>query len=102
MSSYNPYDEIKEYKVGDSKTLKIGVIGDTQLISLSYDNKEYLQFSKNFKKILEILKENKIDVLIIDGDITNCSYQEAYDNFLTQFNSVYGDLKNENAPPTNY
>ena len=50
MSVYNPYDEIKEYKVGDSKTLKIGVIGDTQLISLSYDNKEYLQFSKNFKK----------------------------------------------------
>ena len=50
MNSYNPYDEMKEYKVGDSKTLRIGVIGDTQLISLSYDNKEYLQFSKNFKK----------------------------------------------------
>ena len=101
MSSYKPYDKIKEYKLGDSQPLRIGVIGDTQLISLSHDNKEYLQFSKNFKKTLEILKENKIDVLIIDGDITNCGYQEAYDNFLTQFNSVYGDLKNENVPILN-
>ena len=98
MSAYNPYDEIKEYKVGDSKTLKIGVIGDTQLISLSTNNKYYIQYTKNFKKALEILKEKKINVLIIDGDITNCGYKEAYDNFLTQLNSVYGDIKNENVP----
>ena len=96
MSAYNPYDEIKEYKVGDSKTLKIGVIGDTQLISSSEKNKAYLQYSKNFKRTLEILKDYKIDVLIIDGDIANCGYPEAYDNFLSQFNSVYGDIKNIN------
>ena len=101
MSAYNPYDEIKEYKVGDSKTLKIGVIGDTQLISLSTNNKDYIQYTKNFKKALEILKEIKINVLIIDGDINNCGYPEAYDNFLTQFNSVYGDIKNENVPILN-
>ena len=101
MSAYNPYDEIKEYKVGDLKTLKIGVIGDTQLISLSTNNKDYIQYTKNFKKALEILKENGVDVLIIDGDITNCGYPEAYDNFLTQFNSVYGDIKNENVPILN-
>ena len=98
MSAYNPYDEIKVYKVGDSKTLKIGVIGDTQLISLSTNNKDYIQYTKNFKKALEILKEKKINVLIIDGDNTNCGYKEAYDNFLTQLNSVYGDIKNENVP----
>ena len=102
MSAYNPYDEIiKEYKVGDSKTLKIGVIGDTQLISLSTNNKDYIQYTKNFKKALEILKEKKINVLIIDGDNTNCGYKEAYDNFLTQLNSVYGDIKNENVPILN-
>ena len=101
MSSYNPYDEVKEYKVGDSKTLKIGVIGDTQLISSSEKNKAYLQYSKNFKRTLEIFKDNKIDVLIIDGDIANCGYPEAYDNFLSQFNSVYGDIKNENTPILN-
>ena len=101
MSAYNPYDEIKEYKVGDLKTLKIGVIGDTQLISLSTNNKNYIQYTKNFKKALEILKENGVDVLIIDGDMTNCGYPEAYDNFLTQFNSVYGDIKNENVPILN-
>ena len=99
MSSNNPDDEIQVCTV-DSKTLKIGVIGDTQLISLSTENEFYIKFSKNFKKTLEILKENKIDVLIIDGDITNAGYPEAYDNFLTQFNSVYGD-KNENAPILN-
>ena len=56
---------------------------------------------KNFKKALEILKENKINVLIIDGDITNVGYPEAYDNFLTQFNSVYGDVKKEDVPILN-
>ena len=29
-------------------------------------------------------------VLIIDGDITNVGDPICYDNFLTQFNSVYG------------
>jgi len=101
MDDYNPYDEIKEYTIGDSKTLKIGVIGDTQLISLSDSNKFYLQFSQNFKKSLEILKEKKINVLIIDGDITNVGYIEGYDNFLAQFNSVYGDEKKENIPILN-
>ena len=45
MNDYNPYDEVKEYTVGDSKTLKIGVIGDTQLISLSEKNEFYKQFT---------------------------------------------------------
>ena len=29
MKDYNPYDEIQKYTIGDSKTLKIGIIGDT-------------------------------------------------------------------------
>ena len=101
MKDYNPYDEIQKYIIGDSKTLKIGIIGDTQLISLSYPNELYLQYSKNFKKSIKILKENKINVLIIDGDITNVGYAEGYDNFLTQFNSVYGDERKENIPILN-
>ena len=95
LLGYDPYDEIKEYTVGNSKTLKIGIIGDTQLISLSHHDKFYKQFTENIKKTLKILKEKKINVLIIDGDITNCGYSEAYDNFLTQFNSVYGDEKKQ-------
>ena len=101
MDDYNPYDEIKEYTIGDSKTLKIGVIGDTQLISLSDSNKFYLQFSQNFKKSLEILKEKKINVLIIDGDITNVGDTLCYDNALNQFKSVYGNEKKENIPILN-
>ena len=101
MSLYNPYSEIKEYIIGDSKTLKIGIIGDTQLIDLSTNNAFYLKFQQNFKKSLEILKENKINVLIIDGDITNIGLPECYDNFLTQFNSVYGNEKKENIPILN-
>ena len=46
-----------------------------------------------FKKSLEILKEQKINVLIIDGDIVNVGYQLGYDNYLKQFNSVYGNEK---------
>ena len=42
MDDYSPYDEIKEYTIGDSKTLKIGVIGDTQLLPLSCKSQRYL------------------------------------------------------------
>ena len=101
MTDYNPYDEIKEYSIGDTKTLKIGVIGDTQLLSLSFKNVLYSQFTQNFKKSLEVLKEKKINVLIIDGDITNAGFPEAYDNYLQQFNSVFGNEKKENIPILN-
>ena len=100
MTLYNPYDEIREYKIGDTKTLKIGVIGDTQLIPLSL-NHPFQYFSNSLRKSLEILKEKKINVLIIDGDIADYSNPECYDNFLTQFNTVYGNEKKENIPILN-
>ena len=97
MTSYNPYDEITKYTIGDTKTLKIGIIGDTQLIPLSL-NHPFQYFSNTLKKSLEILKENKINVLIIDGDITDYANPECYDNFLTQYNNVFGNEKKENIP----
>jgi hypothetical protein len=58
MSSYNPYsDKIEEYQIGDNNSLKIGIIGDTQLIEESTKNKFYTKFKENFKKSLEIIKE---------------------------------------------
>ena len=102
MSYYSPYsDYIKRYKIGDNKTLKIGIIGDTQLINESTYNEHYRKFQENLRKSLEILKTKKINVLIIDGDITNVGDPICYDNFLTQFNSVYGDEKKENIPILN-
>ena len=74
MSTYNPYsDKIEEYQIGDNKTLKIGIIGDSQLIDESTNSEFYRKFQENFKKSLEILKEQKINVLIIDGDIIKLS-----------------------------
>ena len=94
MSSYNPYsDMIEEYQIGDNKTLKIWVIGDTQLINESTEDVFYQKFQKTFRKSLEILKEKKINILIIDGDITNVGESSSYDNALNQFNSVYGNEK---------
>ena len=94
MSSYNPFsDIIEEYQIGDNKTLKIGVIGDTQLINEYTEYVFYQKFQKTFRKSLEILKEKKINVLIIDGDITNVGESSSYDNTLNQFNSVYGNEK---------
>ncbi len=102
MLTYNPYsDKIEEYQIGDNKTLKIGIIGDSQLIDESTYSEFYRKFQYNFKKSLEILKEQKINVLIIDGDIVNVGYALGYDNYLKQFNSVYGNEKKENVPILN-
>ena len=100
MTEYNPYAEITRYSIGDTKTLKIGIIGDTQLIPLSVDH-PFQYFSTSLKKSLEILKNNNINILIIDGDITDYAKPESYDNFLFQFNEVYGKENKENIPILN-
>ena len=102
INEFNPYEEkIIFHSIGDKKTLKIGIISDSQIITSSKKEDEWLKiFSEHLKKSLEVLKLHKIEVLIFAGDLTDGGTEYAYDEILSIYNSVY--KKEEEKPIFNY
>ena len=101
-NDFNPYEEkILNYSIGDKKTLKVGIISDSQIIPSAKKEDEWLKiFSLQLKRSLEILKLHKIEVLIFAGDLTDSGTEYAYDEILSIYNSVY--KSEEEKPIFNY
>ena len=95
---FNPYEEkVIYHTVGDGKTLKVGIISDSQIIPSNKESDKFLQiFSVHLKNTLEILKTQKIQSLIFAGDLTDSGTEYAYNELLHIFKSVY---KNEEEKP---
>ena len=91
LENFDPYEkEIKHYTIGDEKTLKVGIISDSQIIPVQNSpNYFYKIFSQNLKNTLEVLKSQNIQALIFAGDLTDSGTEYAYDTINNIFNSVY-------------
>ena len=65
---FNPYEEkIIYHTIGNGKTLKVGIISDSQIIPSDKKQDKFLKiFSFHLKNTLEILKSQKIEVLILN------------------------------------
>ena len=102
IKDFNPYEEkIIYHSVGDQKTLKVGIISDSQIIPSTKKEDEFLKiFSEHLKKSLEILKQKKIEVLIFAGDLTDSGTEYAYNEILSIYDTVY--KKDEEKPIFNY
>ena len=102
INDFNPYEEkVLNYTIGDKKTLKVGIISDSQIIPSSKKEDEWLKiFSLHLKQSLEILKSHKIEVLIFAGDLTDSGTEYAYDEILSIYNDVY--KTEEEKPIFNY
>lgn len=76
--------ELETYTV-EGDTIKIGIISDLQLMpkggSDTYDN--------SYRKALEFLKAQDVDMMINAGDYTDTATQEAVDNYAGILNEVY-------------
>ncbi len=76
--------EIETYSV-EGDTLRVGIISDLQLEpeggSDTYDN--------SYRKALEFLKSQDVDMMINAGDYTDTNTQEAADNVARILNEVY-------------
>ena len=96
--NFNPYeDKLIYHSIGDKKTLKVGIISDSQIIPSNKKEDEWLKiFSEHLKKALEVLKLHQIEVLIFAGDLTDSGTEYAYDEILSIYKSVY---KNEEEKP---
>ena len=70
FTSYSP--QIENINIGNGSYTKIGIISDLHLSKL-LENKEtrFRYFTKNTYIALKYFKKNKIDILIIVGDITH-------------------------------
>ena len=90
INSYCPFsDEVETYKIGDGESLKVGVISDVHLPYSKKSSKIFKDFIENFENSLKILKENKIEVLIVAGDIGEKGSEFAYKLFLKTFNKIF-------------
>ena len=99
---FNAFEEkIIYHSVGDKKTLKVGIISDSQIITSSKKEEEWLKiFSFQLQNTLEILKSHKIEALIFAGDLTDGGTEYAYDEILSIYNNVY--KSEEEKPIFNY
>ena len=100
--NFNPYEEKLIYhSIGDKKTIKVGIISDSQIIPSNKKEDEWLKiFSEHLKKALEVLKFHQIEVLIFAGDLTDSGTEYAYDEILSIYKSVY--KSEEEKPIFNY
>ena len=102
IENFDPYEEQLIYhSIGDKKSLKVGIISDSQIIPSSKKEDEWLKiFSVHLKQALEILKNHKIEVLIFAGDLTDGGTEYAYDEINSIYNQVY--KTEEEKPIFNY
>ena len=87
--NFSPYSpEITKIEIGDGKYAKIGIISDLQIDS-RHTKQYHKYFENNLLISLKVLKKNKIDIIIIAGDITNSGKSKDFLLFNKIFYSVY-------------
>lgn len=89
FTSYSP--SIQKLTINNGESLKIGIISDFQLARTSprnINNKFYF-FRKNLKQTLKVLKKNKVNLIIIAGDITHYGKESDYQCYKEILESVY-------------
>ena len=91
--SFSPYDpKIKEIKIGDGKSAKIGIISDFQLRK-HYENISFKYYSDNVYRALKAFKKLNVDIIIIAGDITNDGKVINYLYFKEIYYSIFENNK---------
>lgn len=88
--------KVETFTVGDGETIRVGVFSDTQLPHKN--SKGENQYLNNTKAALETMKEQKVDVILFAGDLTDFASTYAYKSYLKVFDEVFGD----DAPITQY
>ena len=92
---YSPYSEsIEYYTIGDGKTLKIGIISDSQL-QPSESEKKYEPFTNHLKRALNFLYNEKVEVIIFAGDIGEKGTKYAFDIFNKTYKSIFNSSSYE-------
>ena len=86
--SHDPYgSEVEEYYVGDNVTLKIGMMGDSQLFTDGSETEK--RNTEHLRKSFETMKNEKVQVIAFTGDVGQKGTSDAFNLFVKTFNEVY-------------
>lgn len=72
---------------GDGKSIRVGIISDSQLPGDGKPSK----WTDRVEKALELVKKNKADVLIYAGDFTDVGTKKAWKSFQEKYKKVFSD-----------
>lgn len=86
-NTFDPYEPITRYIVGNGKNLKVGIISDLQL--LPRDNYTDFNYTEHLKNSLEVMKSQNIQSLIVAGDIGDEGTEYAFQIFKDIYELVY-------------
>lgn len=86
---YSPISKTIERITINKTTLKIALISDLQLSPISINDYRYKIFTQNFKQTLKVLKKEKVDSIIIAGDIVDGDIILNYLLYNKILNSIY-------------
>lgn len=83
-----PYlKEEQHFTKGDGKTVRVGIISDSQLPAPGKPSK----WTERLEKSLELVKKNNADVLIFAGDFTDAASRKAWKSFRDKYNKVFAE-----------
>ena len=86
----SPYaNDIAYYTVGNGKTLKVGILGDSQLIHS--DNDTYYNYTSHLYKAFQVLKDRNVNVIIFTGDIANTASEYGFKIFKKAFDDTFNN-----------
>ena len=102
ISSYNPYDEIKNYTVGDGVNLKIAILSDSQLPTKAYeaDWDIFKTYIDNLHKALTKIKSENVDVIVYAGDSVHAGTEYSFNLFKSIWEQ-YFPFNDANSPILN-
>ncbi len=90
---FNPYSSPSTYTIGDSHNLKIGILSDSQLTSSSSD-KMFPYSYEHLLQSLQVMKNEKIEVLIFAGDEVQTGTKYGFKLFKKALDLTWPDEKN--------
>lgn len=89
LYEYFTYGPLEIINIGEGKTLKVGLLSDSQLM-YNQDDKN-LVYSQHLERSFNVMKEHGVDVLIFAGDISERGTKFAFQTFRSIFDKVFSD-----------
>ena len=91
---YESHDEREIFFIGDGTTMKVGIISDFQLGTNALNPEDWnYPYTLHLIQSLKVLKMQKVQMIIIAGDITDDGTNESYKAVNQIINSVYPEYK---------
>ena len=86
-SEFDPYQKVTRYIVRNGKSMKVGIISDSQL--LPEEGSTNFNYTEHLKTSLEVLKSHDVDAIIMAGDVGDAGTEYAFQIWHDVYEMVY-------------